>query len=58
VAVRPIPAVAAVGSIETAPAEDAHMANAAEVITNFAEYIAFSNTWGVEQHASEDLRSR
>src|SRR5271169_2618287 len=46
VAVRPIPAIAAVGSIETAPAENAQMPNAAEVITNFAEYIALSNTGG------------
>ena len=31
------------------------MPNAAEVIANFAEYIAFSNTWGVEQHAGRGL---
>jgi hypothetical protein len=54
VAVRPIPAIAAVGSIETAPAENAHMPNAAEVITNFAEYIAFSKTGG-GQHAGRGL---
>jgi hypothetical protein len=31
------------------------MPNAAEMITSFAEYIAFSNTWGVEQHAGRGL---
>jgi hypothetical protein len=56
--VRPIPAIAAVGSIETAPAENAHKPNAAEVITNFAEYIAFSSTGGSSNMPGEDLRSR
>jgi hypothetical protein len=27
------------------------MMSTAEVTVNFAEYIAFSNTWGVKQHA-------
>jgi hypothetical protein len=55
--VRPIAAVAAEGSIETAPAENAHMPNAAVIITNFAEYIAFSNAGGSNNMPGEDLRS-
>jgi hypothetical protein len=55
--VRPIPAIAAVGSIETAPAENAHMPNAAKVIANFAEYIVFSNAWGASNMPFEDLPS-
>jgi hypothetical protein len=50
-------AIAVVGSIETAPAENAHMPNAAEVIAKFAEYIVFSNAWGASNMPFEDLPS-
>jgi len=44
--------------MDTAPAENAHMPNAAEVIINFAEYIAFSKAGGSRNMPGDDLRSR